>query len=145
MRETKGEYIVNVCMIRLLARLSAAVCSPKNFQSVQCRLIGVIQTLVLPKQKDLTVFLPARILLPMPRPKHVPFWKGPAPEEGTPWISGEPSRRKGSARTSAEGRGLRPPARGAPPRRARGVSCPCAMNVAEIVDLVAGCSEGNSS
>ena len=61
------------------------------------------------------VVLPARILLPMPPPKHVPFWEDPAPEEGTPRVSRESSRRKGSAHTSSEGRGLRPPARGAPP------------------------------
>ena len=39
---------------------------------------------------------------------------GPSPEEGTPRVSGEPSRHKGSAHTSPEGRGLRPHARGAP-------------------------------
>ena len=31
----------------------------------------------------------------MPPPERVPLWEGPAPEEGTPRISGEPSRRKG--------------------------------------------------
>ena len=74
--------------------------------------------------------------------EHVPFWEGPAPEEGTPQLSGEPSRRRGSAHTSPEQRGLRPPARGAPPRRARGVSCPGATNLAGIRDLVPGSSVG---
>ena len=75
----------------------------------------------------------------------IPFWEGPAPEEGTPRVSSEPSRRKGSAHTSPEGRGLRPPARGAPPRPARGVSCPGATNFAELRHLVPGSSVGNSS
>ena len=51
----------------------------------------------------------------MPPPEHVPFWEDPAPEQGTPRVSGEPSRRKGSAHRSPEERGLRPPARGATP------------------------------
>ena len=74
-------------------------------------------------------------------PEHVPVWEGPAPEEGTPRISGEPSRHKGSAHTSPEGRGLRPLARGAPPRRARGGSYPGAIYLAEIRDLVPGCGQ----
>ena len=72
----------------------------------------------------------------MPRSEHVPSWEGPAPEEGTPRVSEEPSRRKGSAHTSPEGHGLRPPTRGAPPRRARGLSCSGAINLAEIRYLV---------
>ena len=88
---------------------------PKNpfFHSVQTD--WRIQTLVLPNRKSFAVLLPARIFLPMPSPEHVPLWEGPALEEGTARVSGEPSRRKGSANTSPEGRGLRPPARGACP------------------------------
>ena len=37
----------------------------------------------------ISVLLPARIFLPMPPPEHVPCWEGPAPEEGTPRVSGE--------------------------------------------------------
>ena len=77
----------------------------------------------------------AVLFLPMPPPEHVPLREGPAPEEGMPRVSGEPSRRKGSAHMSPAGRGLRAPARGAPPRRARGVLCPGAINLAEIRDL----------
>ena len=66
----------------------------------------------------------------MPPLEHVPLWEGRAPEEGTPRISGYPSRRKGSAHTSPGGRGLRPPARGGNSRRARRVSCPGAINLA---------------
>ena len=57
--------------------------------------------------KIIMTLLPARLLLPMPSPENVPFWEGSTPEEGTPRVSGEPSRRKGSAHTSPEGRGLR--------------------------------------
>ena len=32
----------------------------------------------------------------MPPPEHLKFWEGPSPEEGTPRVSGEPSRRKAS-------------------------------------------------
>ena len=98
----------------------------------RCRLTGVMQTWVLPNRKESTALLPARLFLSMPPLEHVSFSKGPAPEGGTPRVSGEPSRRKGSAHTSPEGRGLRPPARGAPPRRVRGVSCLGAINLAEI-------------
>ena len=80
-----------------------------------CRLIGVIRTRVLLNRKYFTVLLPARIFLPMPPPEHVQFWDGLAPEEGTPRVSGEPSRLKVSAYTSPEGGGLRSLARGAPP------------------------------
>ena len=100
---------------RTMIRLLAAVPSRKKplFHSVQTD--WRIQTLVLPNRNCFAVLLPAQIFLPMPTPKHFPFWEGPAPEEGTPRVSGEPSRRKGSAHSSPEGRGLRPPARGAPP------------------------------
>ena len=67
------------------------------------------------------------------------------PEDRTPRVSGEPSRRKGSAHTSPEGRELRPAARGAPPRRVRGVSCPVAIDLAETRDLVPGSSVGKWS
>ena len=40
-------------------------------------------------QQAVRVVLPARILLPMPSPKHVPFWEGPTPEDGTPRVSRE--------------------------------------------------------
>ena len=69
----------------------------------------------LPEPKTNKALLPARLFLPVPPYEHVPFWKGPALEEGTPRVSGEPSRRKNSAHTSPEGPGLRSPARGAPP------------------------------
>ena len=69
----------------------------------------------LPEPKTNKALLPARLFLPVPPSEHVPFWKGPALEEGTPRVSGEPSRRKNSAHTSPEGPGLRSPARGAPP------------------------------
>ena len=82
--------------------------------------------------------------LPMPSREHVPFWEGPAPEDGTPRVSGEPSRRKGPAHTSPEEREVRPPARGAPPRRARGVSRPGAINLAEIRYRIPGSGVGNS-
>ena len=68
-----------------------------------------------PEPTIVTALLLARLFLPMPPPEHVPFWEGTVPEEGTPRVSGDASRRKGSADTSPEGRGLRPPARGAPP------------------------------
>ena len=48
-----------------------------------------------PESEIMTVLLPARLFLPMPPPEHVPFWEGPAREEGTPRVSGKPSRRKG--------------------------------------------------
>ena len=128
-----------------MIRLLAAVQTRKNpfFHSVQTD--WCYTDSCPPEPKIITALLPAGVFLPIPPPEHVPFWKGPAPEEGTPRVSGEPSRRKGSAHTSPEGRGLRPPARGAPPRRARGVSCPGAMNLADIRDLVPGSSVGNSS
>ena len=128
-----------------MTRLLAAVLSRKSpfFHSLQTD--SRIQTLVLPSRKYFTVVLPARIFLPMPPPEHVPFRESPAPEERTRRVSGEPSRRKGSAHTSLEGRGLRPPAQGAPPRRARGVSRPGAIDLADIRDLVPGSSVVNSS
>ena len=73
------------------------------------RIIGVVQTRVLTNRKCFTVRLPARAFLLMPPPEHVPFWEDPAPGQGKPRVSAEPSRRKGSAHTSPEGRGLRPP------------------------------------
>ena len=69
---------------------------------------------------------------------------GPSHEGSTPRASVEPSSCKGSAHTSPEGRGLWPPARGAPPRQARGFSSPGAINLAEIRYLVPGSSVGNS-
>ena len=72
-----------------------------------------------PELKIISALLPARLLLPMPPPEHVPLWEGPAPEEGTSRVSGEPSRRKGSAHTSPEGCGQRHPARGPPPTSTR--------------------------
>ena len=48
----------------------------------------VIQTRVLPNRKQFTLFLPARTFLPMSSREHVPFWEGPAPEDGTPRVSG---------------------------------------------------------
>ena len=98
-----------------------------------------------PEPKLITALLPALLFLPMQPPEQVPFWEGPAPEGGTRRVSGEPSRRKGSAHTSLEGRGLRPPAQGAPPRRARGVSRPGAIDLADIRDRVPGYSVVNSS
>ena len=95
--------------------------------------------------KIIMTLLPARLLLPMPSPENVPFWEGSTPEEGTPRVSGKPSKRKGLAHTSPKGRGLRLSARGAVPRRARGGSCPGAMNLADIRDLVSGSSVVNSS
>ena len=128
-----------------MIRLLAAVLSRKNpfFYSVQTDWCYTDSGPAEPK--IITALLPARIFLPRPPPEPVPFWDGPAPEEETPRVSGEPSRRKGSAHTSPEGRGLRPPARGAPPRRARGVSCPGVINLAEIRDLVPGSSVGKQS
>ena len=72
-----------------MIRLLAAILSPKNpfFHSVQTNL--GIQTLVLPNRNTLRYFSRARMLLPMPHPKHVPFLEGPAPEEGTPRVSRE--------------------------------------------------------
>ena len=98
-----------------------------------------------PEPKLITALLPALLFLPMQPPEQVPFWEGPAPEGGTRRVSGEPSRRKGSAHTSPKGCGLRPPVRGAPLRRARGVSCPGHNNLADIRGLVPGSIMGNSS
>ena len=108
---TISQSIIKRTMVRLLA----AALSRKNpfFHSVKTD--SRIQILVLPNRKQIIVLLPAQLFLPMPHPEHVPFWEGPAPEEGTPWGSGEPSRRKGSANRSPDGRGLRTLARGAPP------------------------------
>ena len=41
------------------------------------------------KQFKQAVVVPAWILLPMPPPQLYPFSQGPAPEEGTPRVSGE--------------------------------------------------------
>ena len=68
-----------------MIQLLAALLSLKNpfFHSVQTD--WSIQTLVLPNRKQFTVLLPARIMLPMPPPKHSPFVEGP--EEGTTRVS----------------------------------------------------------
>ena len=119
--------------------LLAVVLSRKNpfFPSSQTI---IVQTLVLPNRKKFTVTLPARILRPMPTPEHVLFSEGPAPEEKTPLVSGERLWCKGSAHMSQEGRALRPPTLGATPRRARGNSCPRAIDLAQIRDLLPGSS-----
>ena len=93
-----------------MIRLVAAVLSRKNRSSTRCKLARAMHTRVLPNRKQFTTLLPARLFLPMPRPENVPLWEGSAPEEGTPRVSGEPSRCKGSAHTSPEGRGQPPPA-----------------------------------
>ena len=98
-----------------------------------------------PEPKIIMTLLPTRLLLPMPSPENVPFREGSTPEEGTPRVFDKPSKRKGSAHTSPKGRGLRLSARGAALRRARGGSCPGAMNLADIRDLVSGSSVVNSS
>ena len=99
-----------------MIRLLAAVQTRKNplFRSVQTDWCYYSDSGP-PEPKIITTLLPARLLLPMPPPEHVPFWEGPAPEEGTPRVSGEPSRRMGSAHTSPEGCGLRPPPEEHPP------------------------------
>ena len=100
-----------------MIRVFAAVRTRKNpfFHSVQTDWCYTDSGPLEPKIIT-AAFLPAGLLLPMPPPEHVPFWEGPAPEEGTPRVSCEP---KGSAHTSPEGRRLRPPDRGAPPTSTR--------------------------
>ena len=59
--------------------------------------------------------LPAHILLPMPPPKHVPVWEGPAPQQGTPRASRE-LRGSRALRTRREkGVGSSPPPEEHPP------------------------------
>ena len=67
-----------------------------------------------PETKIITARLAAWLFLPMPPPEHAPFSEGPVPDEGTTRVSGEPSSRKASARTSPKGSGLRPSALGTP-------------------------------
>ena len=87
-------------------------CPERAHSFTRCRLTRVYRLWSSRTENNYTFPSPD---LPTDAPhEHVPFWEGPAPEEGTPRVSGEPSRRKGSAHTSPEGRGLGPPARGAP-------------------------------
>ena len=74
-----------------MIRLLAAVQTRKNplFRSVQTDWCYYSDSGP-PEPKIITTLLPARLLLPMPPPEHVPFREGPAPEEGTPRVSGEP-------------------------------------------------------
>ena len=98
-----------------------------------------------PEPKIITALLPARLFLPMP-PLN-PFLSGRAQPPKRERL-GFPANLRGARawRTRRpEGRGLRPLAREAPPRRARGVSSPGAINLPEIRDLVPGSSVGNSS
>ena len=77
-------------MIRLLPRLIAAVPSRKNLLFSLCAVQASWRYTDSgpPEPKKITVLLPARIFLPMPRPEHVPLRGGPAPEEGMPRVSG---------------------------------------------------------
>ena len=76
--------------MRLLARLLAAVLSPKDIifslgaDKLTLYRFGSRRTEKILQQ---AVGLPARILLPMPPPRQVPFWEGAAPNEGTPRVS----------------------------------------------------------
>ena len=135
-------YSHEVRMIRLLARLVAAFRSPQNFffYSVPCRLVEGSGSL---EPKIICSTSPGPDLPTDAIPEHFWLWESPAHEEGTSRISSEPSRSKGSSHTSPEDRELRPPARGAPPRRARGVSSPGGINLADNRDLVPGSSVGN--
>ena len=98
-----------------MIRLLAAVLSLKNpfFHSVQTDWCYTGSGPPEPKIIYSTSFGPDLPTDATPRTRSVLV--GPAPEEGAPRVSGEPSRRKGSAHTSTEGRGLRPPARRTPP------------------------------
>ena len=128
-----------------MIRLLAAVLSPKNPFSHSV-LTDWCYTDSGPAEPKIIYSTTSGLDLPTDAtPEHAPLGDGPASEEGTPRVSGEPSRRKGSAHTSPEGRGLRPSTREAPPRRARGVSCPGDINLAEIQDLVLGSSVGKQS
>ena len=91
---------INSIMIRLLA----AVLSPNNpfFHSVLT-------------DWRIQILSRAGILLAMPPPKHIPFWEGPAPEEGTPRVSRElrgaraPRTRRQNSPDSAPPHGEHPP------------------------------------
>ena len=71
-----------------MIRLLAPVQTQKNpfFHSVQTAWCYTDSGF--PEPKIIAALLPARLFLPMPPPEHVPLWEGPAPEEGTPRVSG---------------------------------------------------------
>ena len=83
------------------------------------------------------VVLPARILVPMPPPKHVPFWEGPAPEEGTPRISRELRGARARRTRGRKGAEYAPALEEHPPDEPAEFRLP-AKNIAEIRDLAPG-------